>query len=82
MAVFLPVSTLIGPNGGLLLSFLMLSALVAWMQWRMTKLQQRVFKTEQQLRRLSAQKSTVTIQPQTVSHLEAESFFSRDQTRH
>ena len=82
LIALLPFSVIFSPAGGLAISFLMMAVLVGWMQWRINRLQVRMHKAEQQLRRLASQKALTTIQPQSVSHLEPESFFSRDQTRH
>ena len=82
LIALLPFSVIFSPAGGLAISFLMMAVLVGWMQWRINRLQVRMHKAEQQLRRLASQKALTTIQPQSVSHLEPESFFSRDQTKH
>lgn len=82
LLLIIPWSMLINPLTGLLTGFLLLAGIVIWMQLRLHYLQSRMRRLEHHMHRLSQQRASSTLGQQTVSHLEAERYFSHDQTRH
>ena len=81
-AAFLPWEYILQPEVSMALGFLLLAATTLWTQWRVTKLQIKLHHLEHRFHRLARQKSSMNINPKNITHLDAEHFFSPDQTRH
>lgn len=82
LLVLTPWSILLSPFTGLLVGFLLVAGIVIWMQLRISHMQSRIRRLEHQVHRLSHQKVKGNLGKQAISHLEAERYFSHDQTRH